>query len=55
MSDKIAPREGMGLDWKFAMEVIILTLDQGTSTGKLLARRELRDLAKRLDALNAEA
>jgi len=50
----VTPRHHMGPDWKFAMEVIIMAFDQGTPTGKQLAREELRDLAKRLDALNVE-
>lgn len=40
--------------WKAAMPILIAALQDGTPTGKRLAREELMDLADRLDRLNIE-
>ncbi len=44
----------LGLTWAYSMELLIAALESGTPEGKRLAREELRDLAKRLDAMNKE-
>ena len=38
-------------DWAQAMEALLLVLEAGTEKGKALAREELRELARKLDAM----
>lgn len=40
--------------WKACMPILITALQDGTPTGKRLAREELMELADRLDSLNIE-
>lgn len=40
--------------WAMIMPAILAVLEDGTDAGKKLAREELMDLAKKVDALNAK-
>lgn len=39
------------LNWKAAVEICIAALEDGTPEGKEMARKELRDMARKLDLI----
>jgi hypothetical protein len=39
--------------WAVAMDILLLVLEDGTDKGKELARAELKELARKVDAHNA--
>jgi hypothetical protein len=41
--------------WRALMPVLILCIEQGTPEGKANAKKELMDLAAKLDRLNVKA
>ena len=40
--------------WAQVMPALLLVLEEGTDKGKALAREELMDLARKVDALNGK-
>lgn len=40
--------------WAVAIDILLLVLEDGTDKGKELAREELREMARKMDALNTQ-